>query len=104
MKLWKLWANVNDNDNDNENPWKPSVGKVSRFIIRAESEERARNVAHRHAGGENQQIANIPAPWLSANYSSCIEVKLDGKEEVILSEIHDGFTEDDYDELQQSAD
>ena len=100
MKLWKLWANVNDK----EDPWKPSVGKVFRFIIRAESEERARRVAHQHAGRENQQIENIPAPWLSANYSTCIEVKLDGKEEVILLEIEGSFTDDDYDELLQSAD
>jgi|CXWL01.1.fsa_nt_gi hypothetical protein len=102
MKLWKLWANVINKDS--EDPWIPSAGKVFRLIIRAETEERARKVAHQHAGRENQQIDNIPAPWLSANYSSCVEVKMDGKEEVIFAEISDDLTDDDYNDLQQSAD
>ncbi len=50
MKLWLLRPNKNLSENDN--PWKPWYDKAFSFVVRAETEEDARKLAHKNAGSE----------------------------------------------------
>jgi len=52
------------------------------FIVRADSEERARQVAD----GTVPKYEPTRGKWLDASETSCVEVTGDGDEEVILSD------------------
>jgi hypothetical protein len=87
-KLWLLRPVENLPDNDN--PWDPWYDKVFGFVIRAETETEARNIAHTNAGDEteeiflNERISYTPQPWKDAKYSTCIELLSEGPVEVII--------------------
>lgn len=73
MKLWKL-ARLGDVDYDVNDG----------FVIRAESELAAREMASRTRGEEG------PGTWLAAKLSSCVEVTPEGDPEIILTDFNAG--------------
>ncbi|MFT4274540.1 MAG: hypothetical protein QM578_26420 [Pantoea sp.] len=78
MKLWLLKARAEDLPNDN-NPWKNPYDKNFSLVIRAESEDHARQLAQDVAVDESHG-----SPWLYAKYSTCDELSRDGSEGVLL--------------------
>ena len=51
---------------------------MSATIVRAESEEKARQLARSKAYGEGEAV------WIDSKFSSCDELFKDGEEEIIL--------------------
>jgi hypothetical protein len=90
MKLWML--RPVDGLNKNDNPWKPWYDKVFGFVVRAETEEEARALAHAAAGQENrgtflgEKIAETNHPWMDAKYSTCVELLPEGAAEVVMTD------------------
>lgn len=66
---------------NNDDPWKPWYDKAFGFVVRAETEEAARQLAHVNAGDENHCGL---APWQNARYSTCVELPSDGPTETVL--------------------
>jgi len=90
MKLWLLRPQANLSSTDN--PWNPWYDKSFGFVIRAETEEKARELAHDNAGDENrgeffnQRISATKSPWKDSNYSTCVELSAVGAEELIMQD------------------
>lgn len=91
MKLWKLtprhdslWWCVEGKD-----PWEPHHEKAFGFVVRAESEEEARWLAHESGGNENDRLPGV-RPWLEAQYSTCEELPQKGAREVVLVNFRHG--------------
>lgn len=89
MRLWILKAR--DGLSDGDDPWGYSpFDKINGLVVRAESEERARNLAQASGKDEIRQILAQDAKespvdtWLSPRYSTCEELPSDGDEGVIL--------------------
>ncbi len=65
---------------DNNNPWEPWYDKSFGFVVCADSEDEARQMAHKGAGDENRgeflssKTADTQQPWMDAKYSTCIEL------------------------------
>lgn len=93
MKLWILRPVENLPIGDN--PWEPWYDKCFCFVVRSETEEEARKLAHENAGDENrgefqgEKIADTKSPWLDAKYSTCVELTAEGDTGVVLSDFHD---------------
>ena len=88
MKLWILRPNEKLTNNKNS-PWEPWYDKAFGFIIRAETEDRAREIANDHGGDEIGDPHYLPDrhgidPWLDKTLSTCVELKSNGIEEMIL--------------------
>lgn len=66
----------------NINPWSPWYDKAFGFVIRAESEEKARKIADENAGDENG--SGEMHPWMNKKLSTCTELKNEGKQELVL--------------------
>ena len=66
---------------ENNNPWDPWHNKAFGFIVRANTEDEARSLAHDEAGDENQGLTN---PWMSAKYSTCVNLTAEGTKEVVM--------------------
>jgi len=81
MKLWLLRP-VSDGKGS---PWHPWYDKAFGFIVRAETEQRARELAQAQGGDEVRayRVASIPA-WTDPTLSTCVEVTTDGEQEVVL--------------------
>jgi len=84
MKLWLLRPNES-----NHSPWEPWYDKAFGFVVRAETEERAREIANENGGNEIGKISNHVYrtggdPWLDPILSSCIELNADGDERMII--------------------
>ena len=92
MKLWLLMPIQGLSDGDN--PWDPWFDKAHGFVVRAETESEARQLAHEPAGDENrgeflqQKTANTQQPWLDSRYSTCTERRPDGEPGVVLCDFH----------------
>lgn len=90
MKLW-LMRPVKGLDK-NDNPWEPWYDKAFGFVVRAETEEEARDFAHAEAGAENrgqflgEKTANTKMPWKDARYSTCTELLPDGESGVVMQD------------------
>lgn len=88
MKLWILRPKPGLVTGDN--PWEPWYDKAFGFVVRAETENEARCLAHDEAGEENDNdflgktTANTTTPWLDSKYSTCKELTADGSRDVIL--------------------
>lgn len=88
MKLYKLTPAKELSEDDN--PWSPWYDKAFGFVIRAETPEKARQIAHENAGAENRgefnerPTANTKTPWLDKKYSTCEELKELGGEGLIV--------------------
>ena len=92
MKLWLL--NARKDLPYGDNPWEPWYDKAFGFVVRAETEEQARQIAHENAGDENRgafmrtNIADMPQPWLDSKYSQCSELLKDGEAGMVLQDFH----------------
>ena len=92
MKLWLLRP-VGGLD-ENDNPWGPWFDKAFGFVVRAETEAEARELAHAEAGDENRgeflsaKTANTNQPWKEAKYSTCTELLPDGEAGVVMQDFH----------------
>jgi hypothetical protein len=73
-KLWMLQP-----VDDSADPWLSFHNCMFEFVVRAMNEEEARSEAAKQAGDEG------PDAWLSSRLSSCVELKGDGRSEVILA-------------------
>lgn len=62
--------------------WKPWYNKSFGFVIRAETEDRARKIAFDTADG----LFIKHLPWTDKKKVECIEIKSEGKEEIILQD------------------
>lgn len=85
MKLWRLGPR--DDLQEGANPWEPWSDRVLGFAVRAETEERARQIADEQAGNENGYFSKrTGCVWADAAYSTCTELVEDGVEGVIARE------------------
>lgn len=90
MKLWLL--RPVDKFKKNDNPWNPWYDKAFGFVVRAETEEQARELANDSAGDENRgeflgnKTSNTKQPWKEAKYSTCVELLNDGEASVIIKD------------------
>jgi len=82
MKLWLLEP-VNNPVNNKDNPWEPWFDKTFGSVIRAETEEQARQFAHDSSGEENDSEFS-KEPWKDKKYSTCVELTGKGKAGVII--------------------
>ena len=79
MKLWLLRPITKKKGG----PWDPWYDKSFGFVVRAETEEKAREIADENAGDENHDEKH---PWLNSYYSVCEELLKKGKEEIIMKD------------------
>ena len=90
MKLWLL--RPVDGLKKNDNPWEPWYDKAFGFVVRAETEEEARALAHADAGDENRdtfmgsKVADTNQPWMNAQYSTCVELLPEGAAGVVMKD------------------
>ena len=84
MKLWLLEPRESILDlNPKENPWYHVYDLHWGYVIRAETEEKARHIAAERGTDERRG-------WLSSEYSTCVELFADGEEGVILDDYRAG--------------
>lgn len=83
MKLWLLQPKDLPPGND---PWHPWYDKAFGFVVRAETEREARDIAHDCAGDENRDPR--AQPWKDAAYSTCVELTIDGEAGMVLRNFH----------------
>lgn len=87
MKLWILRP-VEELDDDN--PWDPIYDKTFGFVIRAETEDQARSIAHSNGRDENANTvlddpdSSVKKPWKDPEYSTCVELLVNGDVGVVL--------------------
>ncbi len=90
MKLWILRPTENLPEGDN--PWEPWYDKTFGFVVRAENEQIARQMAHDAGADENRgeflmkPIAKTKEPWIDARYSTCVELTKDGEAGVVMQD------------------
>ena len=80
MELWILGAR--EGLPKDANPWLPVYDKNRGFIIAAETEQRARELADQHAADENRD----GNPWLNEKLSTCRRLTAGAEEMVIMSD------------------
>jgi len=100
MKLWILRPVAGLPEDDN--PWEPWYEKAFGFVIRAETEEDARKIAHGKAGHENNGEFKLShpsdadntwkttTPWMDAKYTSCSELSAEGGAGVLMRDFARG--------------
>jgi len=71
-----------------KNPWVQWYDKCFGFVIRAENESEAREMADANAMDENNELKEPGHPWLDPVWSMCTELTADGEREVIIYDIH----------------
>ncbi len=88
MKLWLLRPIHGDDEVDLWDPW---YDKTFGFVVRAETEEEARQMAQKQGGdevcGASYDSPQAPA-WTLSRYSTCQELLTDGEAEVIIRDSH----------------
>lgn len=94
MKLWLL-KKRSDLPADDD-PWNPPHDKNHGLVVRAETEEIARQIAQVNAVDEKHIkkmrpgfpgemfVARTFAAWTDGKYSTCVELSVDGEESVII--------------------
>lgn len=85
MKLWILRPAGGRANNDN--PWEPGYDKAFGFVMRANTEKEAREMAHNESGDET---GTTRTPWLDAAYSTCAELLPRGLAGVVMQDFHAG--------------
>lgn len=58
--------------------WKPWYDSAFGFVVRAETEERARHIASTEAGDEGSVV------WFDPAKTTCVELQAAGPEEIVL--------------------
>jgi len=89
MKLW-LCRPV-EGLPDSDNPWEPWWDKVFGFVVRAETESEARDMAHANARDENGTDykggkTGHRNPWQDPKYSTCVELLPEGPAGVVMND------------------
>lgn len=94
MKLWLLrpvgWDGHHWVHRDREHPWGDWSDRVGGFVVRAETERAARELAAEDAGEEqfavpvHLRVKRIPSPWQDSELTSCIELTPDGPAGVVM--------------------
>ena len=84
MRLWLLRP-----IEENSEAWSPWYNKSFGFVIRAKTEERAREIANNAGGDEtgkiNNDIYRVGGDlWLDSKQSTCIKLNNIGEEELII--------------------
>ena len=82
MKLWLIKAR--EDLPKRTNPWEPWYDKAFGFVIAAETEEIARQLAADNAGDEHGQS------WLSEIYSTCVELTSNRPSGLVLKDFSSG--------------
>ena len=88
MKLWHLYPRPDVSEATN--PWEPWYDKVFNFVIRVETEEEARRIAHENGCDENRDQwrgNKFVTPWLDVAYSVCEELTADGAQGVVVRDL-----------------
>lgn len=92
MKLWILKSR--DDLKAGDDPWDLPLGCNIELIVRADSEEQARQVAHENGRDENTawQVSGVKTktPWLDSAYTRCDILDQHGEPGVILIAARDG--------------
>ncbi len=92
MKLYILKAREGLEKGDD--PWDPWYDKMFTVVIRAPDETRAREIAQENSLDESRgefmgkELSKTKTPWLDNKYSSCDELKHEGRAEVIITDVH----------------
>lgn len=84
MKLFLLKAKDHSALASGKDPWRGRYDMNYGFVVRAETESQARDLAAKKAGDET------PIAWLGAEFSTCIELLPDGQPEIVLYDFHAG--------------
>jgi hypothetical protein len=72
--------------------WKPWYDKTFGYVLRAEDEKTAREMADKEAGDENrgefmmEVTSTEKHPWLNPEYSICVELTNEGEAEIIITD------------------
>lgn len=86
MKLWEICPkSAKHLPKDAKDPWDGAVDVCNGFVIRAETEWKARIIADDCSGDETTEHLR---PWLDPQFSDCRELLTDGIECVILRDFH----------------
>lgn len=85
MKLWLLKP-----IDSKSGPWDPWYDRYFGFVIRAESEKRARYLASKKCCVINEKDKKEKKAWLNSELTYCIELTSKGEEEIILSDFASG--------------
>jgi len=78
MKLWILRPIEGEGD------WSDEYDVARSFVVRARSEKDARKLVQPFAGDEGSRV------WTHPKKSTCTELKVTGKKEVIIRDFHAG--------------
>ena len=75
-----------------DNAWEPWYDKAFGFVVRAETEERARKIANKHGKQETGEISydvyrTGGNPWLDPAQSTCTELKSEGVSAMIIRDL-----------------
>jgi hypothetical protein len=82
--LWQLAKRIEFEWSRPDNPWKSAYDVCEGFVVRAESEGKARQYASEQAGDEGKDA------WLDAKFSHCEQLEHFGSEGVILRDFRAG--------------
>lgn len=90
MKLWILRpVNFSDPDADYPEPWRHGAWDCALgFVIRAKTEQKAREIAQSDTGAET--YPNDTTPWLDSSLSTCEPLSTVGPEEQIMRDYNAG--------------
>lgn len=84
-KLYLLTRNYNKGDNDNPlNPWRGIWDCAYGFVVRANNESEARQLAANEGGNEGDEA------WRDSHWSRCVELMPVGDVGVVLRDFHAG--------------
>ena len=82
----KLWI-LKPKDSGENNPWSPWYDKAFGFVVIAETEQQARELADADAGDENGYSTKIH-PWLDAAMSTCEELTTEYSGGIVMKDFH----------------
>ncbi len=93
MKLWLLRPREDLPAYDN--PWEPWYDKTFGFVVRAASEDDARELADSHGGAEvdrywseDENRAMSKPLWRESRYATCVELTPDGEPGIVIEDTH----------------
>ena len=94
MKLYLIEPTWNDDK------WEPWYDEMHGMVVRCETEDRCRQIAHREGADEVRRVKDyaIPreewtvsySPWLDPEATRVTEITCDGEEEIILRDFNAG--------------
>jgi hypothetical protein len=92
MPFWKISAHEkflvatheNGTDSEDTNPWHPDYGRTTSLIVRAKSEEEARQVAKANVNKYEDFNGFREEVWTDPKWSVCEELDPNGPAEVLM--------------------